>query len=193
MTDASLRELERRWRESGSLDDEVAWLAARRRSGELGRAHLELAAACGHRAAGLACGTQAASPPETYRALARTLTGVGDRLILVAVRSIAASLEETSADAATRTAASLACRATEAALRPRSARAQDQGALVRAHAAWLDLRGLDIILAGPLSAWDLLRLALETAEREALSLDVVLRVLARHSLSPSSDMPDVAP
>ena len=35
MADQRLRELERRWRESGALDDRLAWLTARGRAGEL--------------------------------------------------------------------------------------------------------------------------------------------------------------
>lgn len=35
MSDARLRELERRWRESGSVEDEEAWLIARCRAGEI--------------------------------------------------------------------------------------------------------------------------------------------------------------
>jgi len=52
MSDERLRELERRWRESGELDDEVAWLAERVRAGELSPRALELAAHLGHEAAG---------------------------------------------------------------------------------------------------------------------------------------------
>lgn len=51
MSDAKLRELERRWRETGSVDDEAAYLSERVRTGDLRREHLELAALCGSEAA----------------------------------------------------------------------------------------------------------------------------------------------
>ena len=44
MTDERLRELERCWRESGSVEDEAAWLRERVRVGELSEARLRLAA-----------------------------------------------------------------------------------------------------------------------------------------------------
>lgn len=51
MTDSRLRELERRWRETGSAEDEAAWLSERLRVGVLSREHLVLAAKLGHLAA----------------------------------------------------------------------------------------------------------------------------------------------
>lgn len=51
MSDARLRELERRWRETGSVEDEAAWLAARLRAGEVSAAQVELWAYCGRAAA----------------------------------------------------------------------------------------------------------------------------------------------
>ena len=44
MSDARLRELERRWRESGSTEDEAAYLRERVRVGDLTQERLELAA-----------------------------------------------------------------------------------------------------------------------------------------------------
>ncbi len=51
MSDERLRELERRWRASGSDDDEAALLAERVRVGELMEANVRLAAALGYPAA----------------------------------------------------------------------------------------------------------------------------------------------
>ncbi len=48
MSDARLRELERRWKETQSPDDEAAYLLERVRVGDLTRERLELAAYCGH-------------------------------------------------------------------------------------------------------------------------------------------------
>jgi len=54
MSDADLRGLERRFRETGSVEDEAAWLLERVRSGGLEESRLELATFLGHRAATLA-------------------------------------------------------------------------------------------------------------------------------------------
>ena len=43
MSDAKLRELERRWKESGAVEDEAAYLLERVRVGDLTRERLELA------------------------------------------------------------------------------------------------------------------------------------------------------
>jgi hypothetical protein len=51
MTDSNLRELERQFHASGSVEDEAAWLRARAQAGELSEERLELAAYCGHEAA----------------------------------------------------------------------------------------------------------------------------------------------
>jgi hypothetical protein len=48
VADDRLRELERRWRESGTPADELAWLRAALRAGSLERRRLELAAFLGH-------------------------------------------------------------------------------------------------------------------------------------------------
>jgi len=51
VTDSKLRELERRWKESGSVEDEARYLLGRVRVGNLERGKLELAAYCGHEGA----------------------------------------------------------------------------------------------------------------------------------------------
>lgn len=51
MSDARLRELERRWKETKSPDDEAAYLLERVRVGDLTRERLELAAYCGQASA----------------------------------------------------------------------------------------------------------------------------------------------
>ncbi|MBX3465907.1 MAG: hypothetical protein KF878_03285 [Planctomycetes bacterium] len=61
MSDARLRELERRWRRTGAVDDEALYLAERARAGDLAAERLALAAALGHEAARRA----APSPPAT--------------------------------------------------------------------------------------------------------------------------------
>ncbi len=53
MTDQVLREAQRRARETGSVEDEAAYLRARVRAGDLDRTRLRLAARLGHSAARL--------------------------------------------------------------------------------------------------------------------------------------------
>lgn len=59
MSDVTLRDLERRWRESGAPDDAARWHLARLRAGALRPEALELAAWCGDVAAGAALGPSA--------------------------------------------------------------------------------------------------------------------------------------
>jgi hypothetical protein len=54
VTDARLRDAQRRFHDTGSLDDEARLLRERMRTGELPRRHVELAARFGDDAAGLA-------------------------------------------------------------------------------------------------------------------------------------------
>lgn len=54
MSDQELQELARRWRESGRVEDEAAWLRARVRAGQLAPDRLAMAAFMGHEAAWLA-------------------------------------------------------------------------------------------------------------------------------------------
>jgi hypothetical protein len=61
MSDEQVRELERRWRASGSIEDEAKYFAERMRVGDLPRRRLELAAYCGHAAALLVLGGE---PPS---------------------------------------------------------------------------------------------------------------------------------
>ncbi len=63
MSDADLRELERRWQETNALADHVAYLRARKKLGPLAVERLDLAAYLGHEAARLAVG------PERFEAL----------------------------------------------------------------------------------------------------------------------------
>jgi hypothetical protein len=51
MSDARLRELERKWKETGAVGDEAAYLLERMRVGDVTRDRLEFAAYCGHEAA----------------------------------------------------------------------------------------------------------------------------------------------
>lgn len=73
MSDARLRELERRWKETGSPDDEAAYLLERVRVGDLTRERLELAAYCGHEGARRSIGMQVL-PRSLDDMLSRSLT-----------------------------------------------------------------------------------------------------------------------
>lgn len=66
MSDVRLRELERRWRASKALVDEVEYLRERVRAGDLTQEHLVLAAYCGSTAARV---TAAGPVPENLEAL----------------------------------------------------------------------------------------------------------------------------
>lgn len=59
MSDELTRELERRWKETGAVEDEARLLAEKVRSGTLPQSRLDLAAACGHPAA---CAVTAKAP-----------------------------------------------------------------------------------------------------------------------------------
>lgn len=48
MSDTVLRDLERRWRQTRSVDDEAAYLLGRVRAGAVSQQRLDLAAYCGH-------------------------------------------------------------------------------------------------------------------------------------------------
>jgi hypothetical protein len=56
VSDSRLRDLERRWKETGAAEDEAAFLLERLRVGDLTAERLELAAHCGHPAGQLALG-----------------------------------------------------------------------------------------------------------------------------------------
>lgn len=62
MTDTYLRTLERRFRSSGAVEDEAAWLHERVRLGDLTRQRVELAAFCDHSGSRAALGVE--SPPR---------------------------------------------------------------------------------------------------------------------------------
>jgi hypothetical protein len=70
MSDEKLRQLERRWRETGSEADEAAWLRERARTGNLEPERLGLAAYLGHEPARVAV-------PEALRGFARRLGKLG--------------------------------------------------------------------------------------------------------------------
>lgn len=63
MSDQELRELERRWKSTGSTDDEAAFLLERVRTGELWPERLELASYMAHAAAVVALGNRAPKVP----------------------------------------------------------------------------------------------------------------------------------
>jgi hypothetical protein len=62
VSDERLRQLERRFRETGTDEDGAAWLGARLRAGELSEDQLRLAAHLGHGPARMAIGAEEAPP-----------------------------------------------------------------------------------------------------------------------------------
>ena len=63
--DTRLRELERRFQATGSVEDEAAWITERLRVGELARDRVELAAYCGHEAACVVLGEEVGAFPPS--------------------------------------------------------------------------------------------------------------------------------
>lgn len=76
VTDTRLRELERRYKQSGTVKDEAAWLLERVRAGELTDAQLQLFALLGHQGAASAVGTVPDRPTRVD--LEPLLLGTGD-------------------------------------------------------------------------------------------------------------------
>lgn len=89
MADASLRELERRFRETGLLEDEVRWLVARRRAGD--EARLEVAALCGYHPA-LAALERRPAPPVNPPAWCDALSARSVAACVVAACALAREL-----------------------------------------------------------------------------------------------------
>lgn len=71
MSDTRLRELERRWRETGAVTDEAGYLTERMRRGELSFQQLEIAALCDHPAAVIAYGRKQSLDAPFYVLLPR--------------------------------------------------------------------------------------------------------------------------
>jgi hypothetical protein len=84
MSDQKLRDLERRWRETGTVEDEAAYLLERMRVGELSSEKLELAAFCAHEGARRALGSDAPALPTEVEAW---LIGLRDRSHHAALRA----------------------------------------------------------------------------------------------------------
>jgi hypothetical protein len=81
-SDSKLRDLERRWRRTGSVEDEAAYLIERVRVGDLTQERLDLAAYCGHEAA-----TRASSrrhkEPEDLRSFGGRVSDCGKQACVV--------------------------------------------------------------------------------------------------------------
>lgn len=93
MSDERLREAERRWRETGAVEDEARYLLERVRAGDLAPERLELAARCGHRSAARALGRpDGVGPGSLTIELARELERHGHPLLVAASAAIAAQV-----------------------------------------------------------------------------------------------------
>lgn len=79
MSDDRLRELERRWKETGGDEQYAAYLLERVRAGELPRRNIELAAVCGSSAARTALGREAPEIPEALDEWAMALAAFDAR------------------------------------------------------------------------------------------------------------------
>ena len=89
MSDERLRELERRWQETGADEDEAAYLLARLRAGELDVERLKLAAYCDYAAAQLALGDEAPPTPSDLDAWGRGMHVWGKEACVRAVVALA--------------------------------------------------------------------------------------------------------
>jgi hypothetical protein len=178
MTDATVRELERRWRETGAVQDEARFLLETVRAGELTRARLALAACVGHPAAKLAVDDRD-ERPRTFRRLSKVLADRRTVEALDAAVLIATIIEAHGSDERTKRAATAAALATRGLMRAEAA-ARD-GAALGTCSAWWDVCGLDVVPDEPLVAKDVVRLAVVAAERfvalEALREAFVSRAL----------------
>lgn len=97
MSDQKLRDLERRFRETGSLGDEAAYLQERVRAGILPRVRVELAAYCGHEPAKRA---MAIDLPSDRKRLAGTLATLGSQVSRPIVACIAITAARAAAECA---------------------------------------------------------------------------------------------
>lgn len=91
MSHEKLQELERRFRESKQVGDEVAWLRERVTLGDLTQERLELAAYCAHPAAERACGIMTSSATPSLEEMTRNLASFQDPaqpVALVAARCV---------------------------------------------------------------------------------------------------------
>lgn len=89
MTDLRLRELERRWRESGAPHDEAALLRERVRTGDLPEARLRAAALLGYAPARLAGADAQVAGRERVEALIDALASVGTAALTATVLTLA--------------------------------------------------------------------------------------------------------
>lgn len=96
MSDERLRQLERRWKETGSVEDEAAFLLGRVRAGDLTDERLELAAFCGHAGARRACPQVVRNPPQDPVRLFEEVEGSWGKRVAVGVAVAAAQAALTS-------------------------------------------------------------------------------------------------
>ena len=95
MTDARLRELERRFEHTRSIEDEAAWLRARVQAGELSEGRVRLAALLEHAAASIC--VRAWGAPERLRdaqQIAKHLASAGRETLVRGIVSVGRSVVE---------------------------------------------------------------------------------------------------
>lgn len=96
MSDARIRELERRWRETGAPEDEGAYLKELVRTGGLSDSEVRLAAALGHPASKIVLGDTREVPASA--SLWRSLGARGPEVAIRVVVALARSLELSARD-----------------------------------------------------------------------------------------------
>jgi len=198
VTDVRLRELERRWKESGAPKDELAWLTERVRGGErldwesysrlaeldvqaaadylrkrvdegdLSQERLELAALCGHEVARVA-GSTPIAPPEGVNARIKGLAQkYGREAVLRAVVAVGGVLEAELPEAA----GGLARNATQRTI----ASLSGDSPLDALFADWQGAYGIDLICSGPATAADIAQLVTAYAKECGLNAKAISAV-----------------
>lgn len=159
MSDTDLRELERRFRATGAVEDEATWLRGRLKAGGLSQQSLDLAAYLGHEGARAALGASAPLPHRDLHKLATTLTRDPPLALRAALAIGARLLEEQHA-----------ARGLSAAVEATRASVEGVGSVEDACGAWSNC-GIELDFAAPLPTPDVevLRLAVAHARLRKLT------------------------
>lgn len=120
MGDLKIRELERRFKETGALADEAPWLAERLRVGTLSRDRLALAGFLGSAAAQLVLAPSAVESPAPSAPIQDVVDAVGFAALLRCERAVATIQVEWSAQSVMAHQIFKSCAATLSVLAPRS-------------------------------------------------------------------------
>lgn len=174
MSDTKLRDLERRWRETGTVEDEAAYLLERVRVGDVTRERLELAAQCGHAAARSTLVGNLPIVRDNPRKLAEALSeqfGRGAALrIVIALGEVLRGARQGGDE---HVASALGV--------TRAALVKSSPNLDRLHGAWSDACGMDVLLRSAADHGAVLQLLLHRIERLDLKAQALQAIRDRIS------------